>query len=175
VSTLFAELLGDAAFSTLSARVQALHRATGTRTYRGEADVQRGKGLLSRLCGWATAQPPAATRVPLHVEIASTAAGERWTRDFAGHPMRSTMWAGDGLLCERLGLVTFGFALAAEDGKLFWHVRRVRALGVPLPARWFKGVKAAESEVAGRYHFDVEASLPIAGMLVHYRGWLDVE
>jgi hypothetical protein len=175
VSTLFAGILGDATFSTLPARVQALHRATGTRTYRGEADVQRGTGLLSRLCGWATAQPPAATRVPLQVEIASTANGERWTRDFAGHPMRSTMWAADGLLCERLGLVTFGFNLTVENNALVWHVRRVRALGVPLPARWFNGVKATESEVAGRYHFDVEASLPIAGILVHYRGWLEVE
>jgi hypothetical protein len=174
VSTLFAELLGDAAFSILPARVQALHRATGTRTYRGEAEVQRGTGLLSRLCGWVTAQPPAATRVALKVEIASTPAGERWARDFAGHPMRSTMWACDGLLCERLGLVTFGFALAAEDGALVWHVRRVRALGLPLPVRWFRGVHARESEMAGRYHFDVEASLPLAGMLVHYRGWLDV-
>jgi hypothetical protein len=84
------------------------------------------------------------------------------------------MWASDGLLCERLGLVTFAFALAVADGILTWQVRRVRALGVPLPARWFEGVRACESEVAGRYHFDVRASLPLAGMLVHYRGWLDV-
>jgi hypothetical protein len=174
VSTLFVDLLGDAAFSTLPARVQALHRATGTRIYHGEADVQRGTGLLSRLCGWATAQPPAALRVPLHVEIAADAAGERWTRDFAGHPMRSTMWARDGLLCERLGLVTFGFNLTIQDSALIWRVRRVRALGVLLPARWFNGVRACESENAGRYHFDVEARLPLAGMLVHYRGWLDV-
>ena len=175
MSTLFAELLGDAAFSTLPARVQALHRASGTRTYHGEAEVRRGTGVLSRLCGLVTAQPPAATCVALQVEIAATTAGERWTRDFAGHPMRSSMWASGGLLCERLGLVTFGFALVAEDGKLFWHVRRVRALGVALPASWFGGVLAAESEVAGRYYFDVEASLPIAGLLVHYRGWLEVE
>jgi hypothetical protein len=174
MSALFVDLLGDAAFSTLPARVQALHRAIGTRIYRGEADVQRGTGLLSRLCGWVTAQPPAAMHVSLQVAISATESGECWTRDFAGHPMRSTMWASDGLLCERLGLVTFAFALVAADGVLTWQVRRVRALGVPLPARWFDGVRARESEVAGRYHFDVEASLPLAGMLVHYRGWLDV-
>jgi hypothetical protein len=175
MSALFVDLLGDAAFSILPARVQALHRANGTRIYRGEADVQRGTSLLSRLCGWVTAQPPAAKHVPLQVAISATESGECWTRDFAGHPMRSTMWAGDGLLCERLGLVTFGFTLAAEDGKLIWRARRVRALGVPLPARWFGGVRACESEEAGRYHFDVEASLPIAGLLVHYSGWLTVD
>ena len=88
--------------------------------------------------------------------------------------MRLSMWAHDGLLCERLGLVTFGFALSAEDNVLTWRVRRVSALGVPLPARWFDGVRARESQVADRYHFDVEARLPLAGLLVHYRGWLDV-
>ena len=175
MSALFVNVLGDAAFSTLPPRVQALHRATGTRIYRGEADVQRGAGLLARLCGWATAQPPAAQRVPLQVEIVANAAAERWTRDFAGHPMRSTMWACDGLLCERLGLVTFGFNLTVEDSAVIWRVRHVRALGLPLPVSWFDGVRARESEEAGRYHFDVEASLPLAGMLVHYRGWLDVD
>ncbi|MDR3385461.1 MAG: DUF4166 domain-containing protein [Rudaea sp.] len=174
MSTLFMDVLGDAAFSTLPARVQALHRATGTRTYRGKADVLRGTGLLARLCGLVTAQPPAAQGVALQVQIAATSAGERWTRNFAGHLMRSTMWARDGLLCERLGLVTFGFALSTEDGVLVWRVRSVRALGLPLPAPWFDGVRACESEVAGRYRFDVEARLPLAGLLVHYRGWLDV-
>jgi Domain of unknown function (DUF4166) len=174
MSTLFIDVLGDAAFSTLPARVQALHRASGTRCYRGEADVLRGTNLLARLCGFVTAQPPAAQRVPLQVEIAATSTGECWMRNFAGHPMRSTIWARKGLLCERLGLVTFAFVLSVEDNALIWRVRGVRALGLPLPARWFDGVRARESEVAGRYHFDVEARLPLAGLLVHYRGWLDV-
>lgn len=170
---MFANVLGGAAFSALPPRVQALHLATGTHTYRGEADVLRGTTLIARLCGWATAQPPAAQNVELQVEISGNSAGERWTRNFAGHLMRSTMWAHDGLLYERLGLVTFGFVLSAEDGMLIWRVRHVRAVGIlPLPARWFDGVRAYESQVDGRYHFDVQARLPLAGLLVHYRGWL---
>ena len=153
--------------------LQALHLAGGARVYRGQADIVRGTGFLARLCGWATSQPPAGDGVALEVEIAADAQGERWTRNFAGHRMRSRMWARDGLLCERLGMVTFAFALAAVDGVLVWNLRRVRALGVPLPARWF-GVRARESEGDGRYRFDVEARLPLVGLLVHYRGWLDV-
>jgi Domain of unknown function (DUF4166) len=174
MTPLFAGLLGEAAFSTLSGRVQSLHLAQGTRRYHGQADVVRGRGLLARLCGWVTSQPPAAIGVALEVEIAASAAGERWSRFFAGHPMRSTLWAAEGLLCERLGLVTFGFELATRDGALVWTVRRVRTLGLPLPASWFAGVRAREFEMDGRYHFDVEARLPIAGLLVHYQGWLDV-
>jgi hypothetical protein len=174
MTPLFAGLLGEAAFSTLSSRVQTLHLDQGTRRYRGQADVARGRGLLAWLCGWVTSQPPAANGVALEVEIAATAAGERWSRFFAGYPMRSTLWAAQGLLCERLGLVTFGFELAARDGALVWTVRRVRTLGLPLPAGWFAGVRAREFEIEGRYCFDVEARLPVAGLLVHYQGWLDV-
>ncbi|MEO8804073.1 MAG: DUF4166 domain-containing protein [Rudaea sp.] len=175
MSALFVDLLGEAEFAKLPPRVQALHRATGTRSYRGEAQVVRGANWLARVCGVVTSQPPAAQNAPLRVEIATSAHGERWTREFAGHPMRSTMWARDGLLCERLGLVTFAFALSIEAGVLNWRIRRVWALGMPLPARWFAGVRACESQVDDRYHFDVVARLPLAGLLVHYRGWLDVD
>lgn len=78
------------------------------------------------------------------------------------------------MLCERLGLATFGFRLALVDGAVAWRVVRVRVFGVSLPARWFTGVGARESAEDGRYRFDVWAALPLTGLLVHYRGWLDV-
>lgn len=175
MSALFVDLLGEVEFSKLPEHVQALHRASGTRVYRGEARVVRGTSWLARLCGFFTSQPPAAQQVKLQVEIVAKSRGERWTREFAGHPMRSTLWARDGLLCERLGLVTFAFALSVEAGQLFWRVHRVSALGIPLPARWFEGVCACESEIDDRYHFDVVARMPMAGLLVHYKGWLHVD
>jgi len=51
----------------------------------------------------------------------------------------------------------------------------VQVLGLRLPAAWFEGVSARESEHDDRYHFDVGASLPLAGLLVRYRGWLHVD
>jgi len=77
-------------------------------------------------------------------------------------------------LCERLGLVTFGFRLHVVDEAIVWRVERVRILGLALPARWFRGVDARESQQAERYWFDVAAVLPLAGLLVRYRGWLHV-
>ena len=171
--TLFARLLGDA-FATLPPRVRKLHLAVGTRRYRGAATVKRGTGWLSRLCGWATGLPAAAPETPIEVEIAAGSDDETWTRNFGARAMRSRLWQGGTLLRERLGLVTFGFALSASGGILHWEVREVRALGLPLPVRWFAGVRASESEVDGRYRFDVRAALPLAGELVHYQGWLAV-
>jgi YfiH family protein len=170
-STLFARLLGDA-FATLPARVRELHRAPGKRSYHGAATVKRGNGWLSRLCGWAAGLPAAAPESQLGVEIAADAHGETWTRNFGAQAMRSRLWQAGSLLRERVGLVTFGFALSASDGVLRWDVHEVRALGLRWPARWFSGVHACESEQDGRYRFEVRAALPLVGDLVHYEGWL---
>jgi len=172
VTALFERLLGGA-FETLPACVRRLHRAAGTHRYRGEVEVVRGHHPLARLCAWATRLPPEG-QVPIEVAIAADADGEYWSRHVGGHVMPSHLRERGGLLHERLGLATFVFRLSAREGGLEWSVVQARALGVPLPARWFAGVAARESEADGRYCFDVRAALPLAGLLVHYRGWLDV-
>lgn len=172
VRSLFAQVLGPA-FDTLPAPVRALHAAQGMKRYRGDVEVARGRGLLSRCVAAATHLPPAGTG-PLCVEIDASPPQEHWTRFIGGRAMPSRLWREGDMLCERLGLATFGFRLAVEGDALVWRVARVRVLGVSLPARWFTGVGARESAEGERYAFDVWASLPIAGLLVHYRGWLDV-
>ena len=169
---LFPALLGTA-FDALPVRVRALHLREGVQQLAGEVEVERGAGWLSRVCAWATRLPPAGS-APIAVEIVAAPGRERWTRRIAGHAMPSRLWARDGLLCERLGLVTFAFRLRVEAGAIVWRMARVQVLGMPLPLRWFEGVGARESEQDGRYRFDVAARLPLAGLLVRYRGWLHV-
>ena len=174
---LYRQLLG-ARFEVLPPKVRALHERAGRHRYRGKVEVERGHGALSRLCAWAT-RLPGEGRGTLEVEIDSSAHAERWARIFAGRAMRSRIWARESLLCERLGLVTFAFRLYVEPlaagHAIVWRVANVRALGVPLPLRWFRAVHAREYERDGRYRFDVAAALPWIGLLVHYRGWLDVD
>ncbi|GAB3348874.1 DUF4166 domain-containing protein [Lysobacter tyrosinilyticus] len=169
---LFPALLG-AAFETLPPRVRALHLHAGPQRWLGEVSVERGRGWLSRLCAWATHLPPAGSG-PIAVDIDASPTAERWIRHVAGHAMPSHLWARDDLLCERLGLVTFGFRLQVADEAIVWNVAHVRVFGIALPARWFREVGAREFQQADRYCFDVVAALPIAGLLVRYRGWLDV-
>jgi hypothetical protein len=172
---LFRRLLGTDRFDGLPAPLRSLHLRGGSAIWRGEVEVTRGTGLLSRLCAWAT-RLPRTGRGPIEVEIVAADGRERWTRHIDGHAMRSRLWAGDGLLNERLGLVTFGFSLSSRSDDIVWTVARVRVLGVlPMPAAWFSQVHARESAADdGRYRFEVAAALPLAGPLVHYRGWLDV-
>ena len=87
--------------------------------------------------------------------------------------MRSQLRADAGVLIERLGLVAFRFQLAVRDDAIVWSVAGVRVLGLlPLPRHWFHQVGARESDDGARYCFDVSATLPLAGLLVRYRGWL---
>ncbi len=159
-------------FDALADRVRQIHLRAGHWRYNGEVEVERGRGVLSRCFAFATRLPPSG-RGALNVDIHGDADGERWQRHVGGHVMPSRLWRADGLLCERLGLVRFGFRLSAHDGALHWRVVRVHALGIPLPSSWFAGVRAREYSEQGRYHFDVRAALPGVGLLVHYRGSLD--
>lgn len=170
---LFQRVLGDA-FDHLPATVRDLHSRAGHRRYHGEVEVSRGNHPLARLLAWATRLPPAGSGA-VEVEIDADGHRERWTRHIEGHAMPSRLWSQDGLLCEELGLVRFGFRLTVEQGVLVWRVVRVHALGLPLPARWFAAVQAREYEAEGRYWFDVAAAMPLAGLLVHYRGWLEID
>lgn len=169
---LFLRVMGQAAFAQLPAPVQALHANPDTPRWRGQGVVTRGSHPIARLMAWATRLPPGGA-VPVTVTFAREDGREHWRREFGSHVMASTLWQEDALLCERLGLVTFGFALREQQGVLDWEIRRVRAAGIALPARWFAGARARESSDAqGRYTFSVDVVLPWIGLLVRYQGWL---
>lgn len=209
-------------FMFMPRSLRLLHGRNGRRSYRGEAQVERGKGLCSRVFA-RIAGLPKAHAGPIEVEIDAGANAETWTRRFGKSAMRSRLRAGDGLVFERLGPMRFAFALeptgelhdapssgvmslqtgaavtvssamlpssasrdwrrasvgehehgAANEPGLSWRLVRVHALGLPLPVGWFAGVGAREFERDGRYCFDVHAALPGIGLLVHYRGWLEI-
>lgn len=176
---LFPALLGES-FAGLPDPVRRLHLAPGGTRFAGHADIARGRHPLARLMGYATRlPPPGRVDVDVRIELGDgPAAGaepplERWHRQFGPHAMPSRLWAHGGRLRERLGPVVFDFALTADGTGIHWRVAGVRALGLPLPARWFEGVTAVESARGDRYAFEVRATLPVIGPLVHYRGELD--
>ncbi|MCF7222028.1 DUF4166 domain-containing protein [Marilutibacter chinensis] len=171
--TVFQQVL-RAPFFNLPDSLRALHGIRGRGVWAGRATIERGRNPLAWLCAVATRLPPTMHDVPVRIEFVADGKREIWHRDFAGRKMVSRLYCRDGLLCERLGLVQFRFALHAWDGTIFWNVERVRLLGVlPLPARLFSGVQCREREHEGRYQFLVEARLPLIGQLVRYEGWLE--
>jgi hypothetical protein len=177
-SGLIPNLLGPDAFAAMPEAVQRVHRQWDSKemtvrdAFYGTSVIARGSGWLSRICGFFSALPPANAHTPTRVRIVRSGSGEIWQREFDKSIMSSRLCARDGLLKEQLGAVCFYFALRADDSGFDWQVRRVRVLGLPLPARWFAGVSARSYGNAHGYAFAVRASLPIVGFIISYEGQL---
>lgn len=172
-ATLFQRLLGPA-FYAMPEPVRRLHARDGRFRYAGRTRIVGADNALGRLCARLARLPRSADDVPTVVAFECGQRGETWRRTFGDQRMQSRLRDGrDGLLHERLGALHLRFSLHATGDALWWHVAGARAFGVlPLPASWFEHVRCRVSADGDRYTFVVEATLPIAGRVVRYDGWL---
>lgn len=174
VPSLFSAALGPD-FQRLPGPVQALHRPARISEWQGEARITGGPTILARLIARLAGFPPPASSIPIRVHIESQACGERWTRWFGPHRLRSTIRPGLrlGTVVERFGPFRFEMALAAGDGGLRQAVSQCRFGPVRLPCAFAPGGGATEDvDTLGRYRFVAEATLPWGTRLVRYEGWL---
>ena len=168
---LYQRLLGER-FHALPEPVRRIHGVVDTLTVVGTAEIRRGEGVPSRLAGRLLGLPRAGRDVPLRVTFTVEDGREHWVRDYNGRAMVSVQWRQGALLRERLGPVVLDFAIDSGTEGLSLRLRRASCLGLPLPRWLHPRVRAVESVADGLFHFDVEASLPLAGFVVHYRGTL---
>jgi Domain of unknown function (DUF4166) len=168
---LYRRLLG-AAFDALPARVRELHDLGRLSVWEGRATVERGRSPVARIVAALSSLPPAGDDQPLRVTFAAVADREIWARQFGKALFRSVQYEAGGRLRERVATVTFVFATAASSDGLVLKLDGFRILAVPLPRLLHPAVRTLESEQEGRYCFEVEAHLPLVGLLVRYSGWL---
>ncbi|MBX7248089.1 MAG: DUF4166 domain-containing protein [Caulobacteraceae bacterium] len=173
---LYRRALGPA-WETLPEPVRRMHTVRGERLVRGRAEVERGGGLLSRLIGAIMGMPRAGADVPVEVRFTEADGIEVWRRTFADQSFSSRQSLGrgrsEGLVVERFGAIGIAMAVTVEDGRLNLHIRRATFLGVPLPGFLRPRLETFETvDARGRFVFDDRVSMPLAGLIVHYRGWL---
>ena len=171
---LYRRLLGQR-FDALPPQVAELHDVASVSVWRGRADVERGRSLAARMVATLFGLPPAGRDQPLQVSFTPVGGTELWTRRFGEAVFRSVQYERRGLLYERVGPSTFVFALATSPQGMALQLEGVRFLGVPLPRFLAPSVATFECAREGRYHFEVEASLPLLGRIVRYEGWLERE
>ena len=168
---LFSSLLRQD-FERLPIQLRTVHDGRARKRLSGRCRVERGAHPLISILALVASLPPSHADTKTSVDITCDGDTETWTRNFDGHVMRSRLWKHDSLLAERLGAVTLRFRLTVEHSRIVWRVAGAGIFGIPVPKAWFAGCEATESVVDGRYEFDVRATLPIVGLLIHYRGWL---
>jgi hypothetical protein len=169
---LYQRILGEA-WHELPPRVRELHSVTCA---EGVASIERGRNPLARIAGAVLGFPPSGADVPVMVRFDADERGETWTRMFGDCSLSSRQYPARGksahLLCERFGALAFDMALVLEKDRLRLVTRRWSAFGVPLPLWLAPRSEAYESEQDGAFHFFVEISHPLVGLIVRYRGRL---
>jgi hypothetical protein len=171
LKTLYGRVMG-AQFDALSPAVRAIHGVLRDSGAAGEAKVGRGESWIARGIAAAMRFPPAGA-YPVHVHFEERDGVERWTRDFGGHRFTSQLREGKPRrIVERFGPLRFSFTLPVSDGGLEMILERWSIGPLPLPRSLAPRIEAREWDEEGRFHFDVAVSLPVAGPIVRYRGWL---
>ncbi len=163
-------------FTGLAAPVRASHRPGSGLVMDGRAQVDGSTSWLAAIAARAFSLPRGGADVPVTIRIDRTAAGELWTRDFAGRRFRSSMRIGraPGVLEERFGPFRFDLTHAVTGGRVQFGIQGWRFLRLPLPLWLSPQCRAIEdADARGRLFFDVSIDLPFGwGRLVRYRGWL---
>jgi hypothetical protein len=165
------------AYRNMAPPLQALHNVTSLSRFKGRGRVERGKNPLSWLVAGILGFPRAGQDVPVEVDLAVRDRVETWTRRFDSKSFRSTQEYGsgryEGLVVERFGPMAFGLALVVEDGNLYLLMRRWDIFGIAMPKWLAPRIIALEHAARDRFNFSVKLSMPLIGLIVAYRGWLE--
>ncbi|MEL8056728.1 MAG: DUF4166 domain-containing protein, partial [Pseudomonadota bacterium] len=125
---LFQDVLGND-FERLPDALQALHSVSGEHVWRGQVQIARGRGWLSRLAGWIARFPPEGRDVFVEVAMTRTVETEVWQRQFGTHNLKSTLRVasrnGRPVMTEQFGLFRFELGLRVEGDRLHWIVQPI--------------------------------------------------
>lgn len=86
--------------------------------------------------------------------------------------MRSVLRQDGTCIVEKLGASRLRFELVELAGSLEMRLKAMHFWGIPCPQWLMPDITARETGEAQRLHFHVQASVPLIGQVVSYRGHL---
>ena len=100
---------------------------------------------------------------------------ERWIRKFSGKRFSSVLTThGNGSFAEQYGPFRFEIDLTGNIDGIKMPVKGWNFGPLPLPLFLAPRSETIEYEdQQGRFNFNVRITLPLLGLLAHYRGWLE--
>lgn len=172
-SDLFA-LAMDQDFAALPDPIRAIHDRARCFSASGRCDVDHGRNPVARLIGTLFQLPRAGRDLPLTVRFVARGGTETWERSFPDRVMRSYLrraWT-PGHVVEQFGPLDFTIRLRWDGARLHYEMAGGYLLGFRLPSALLPRSEAFEAVEDGVFRFDVRITLPLVGLLAHYRGWL---
>ena len=173
--TFFQDVLGDT-FSTLHEPLQDLH-SLEHKVWRGQAHVQTGRNPLAKIAAFIIGLRIKSGETPLTVTLTPKKNGELWQRNFNGTIFRSRFTHGTGrnagLAIESFGAISIAINLSYDNGRLYFIPEHCTLLGITIPRFLRPKGESYETEIDGKFHFNVEIKLPLLGLIAAYKGWLE--
>lgn len=177
--SLFERALGAAGFAALPGALQEFHSSLAPTLWSGVADVEGGRWFAPKAIARLFGLPKAGRKISVAVNVdrntdADGRPIETWTRWFAGAAMTSDLrnLKADHVT-ERFAPFDFELGLEADASGLRMPVTAWRIGPLKLPKSLAPRSDAREYvDELGRFCFDVRLSVPLFGVLAHYRGWL---
>lgn len=192
----FPQALGSA-FADLPEGVRRFHLETAPPVWRGFAMVEGSTGIVARVVRRIVGLPdpmqgPVTVTVDRRPAVAagsldspaglgSRDAGapaplvETWRRTFGSQRVVSEISAASrGRLIERFGPLRFELHPEASPHGLTLSVGAWSVWHMPMPRALAPRCAASETvDPNGRFQFDVRLTIPVIGLIAHYRGWLE--
>lgn len=172
-SSMYRSVMGDA-FDRLASPIQQFHSLAGRHELHGEVQVAEPASTLAKLLAVFLGTPLKTCQGPIRFELLTAPDTETWIRFFPDKTMRSTLTKSGTRVVERLGASRLSFELVEVAGALEMHLVKLYFLGIPCPAWLAPTVTARESGGVNTLHFQIQASLPVIGMVASYTGYLNI-
>ena len=168
---LYQALLGPD-WASLAPITRHLHSPDPMVLLEGRVDIVRGANPIAAMIAGILGLPRAGQQQSALVKVSVKDSGELLERWYDGRHFATYQDRSGCNLTERFGSFALQFVLRVEAGSLHFDPAGVKLWGVGLPNSVAPAIAATERAQAETHIFDVSLSLPLVGLIIHYRGEL---
>lgn len=172
-ANLYPEILSDC-FERLPQPVKQAHKYGEQIRLEGSVKVTTGKRLFPRLICFIMQLPKAGKNIPLVVDIIKQNNHETWYRYFSGKLFKSKQVQKKNSLIEKVKFIHLCFAVKACHKNLRLELHQVYLFGIPANRLLGLVIKSTEFAINNNYAFYMAIHSRWFGLLIRYRGKLDV-
>jgi hypothetical protein len=172
VTSIYKKILGNQ-YSILPKTIQEFHDFGDEKIYKGKCRVKRGNNLLANTLANFLSLPTEKEDMNVSVRLNTNGKKDIWIRNFNGKIFKSIQWDDGKLLYEKVKFTTLVFKIVVSDKMLDMQLQKLYIFGIPLLRFLHPKIIARETEVNGNFHFFIQTTLPIFGLLIEYEGYFE--